>query len=409
MNMTKANNLTTERTKWVELLVRIAEPVVASCAENRLKLTMPVETAIGQQASRRTVTHLEAIGRTLAGIAPWLGVVGVTDAEEMVRARFAALTRQALTNAVDRTAKDYIDFTTDGQNLVDAAFLVLGISRARGELWEVLNPTVRTSLIAALQSTRKFQPPHNNWLLFSALIEAFLASVGAEWRRQPIKLAIRAHEEWYKGDGAYGDGANFHWDYYNSFVIHPLLIAILDLVGPIDKSWKKLRDRILERARRYAAVQERLIAPDGSYPALGRSIAYRCGAFHHLATMALRQDLPGDLPPAQVRSALGAVIMRSLTAPDTFDQHGWLQIGLAGHQPSLGEFYISTGSLYLCSCAFLPLGLAPANEFWNSPPTGWTSRKLWSGVDFPADFAIKGEPGVRDRIRARLRWILGPE
>jgi len=403
-----AGPLTTERTKWIEILVRVAEPVMASCAANRLKLSMPVESAIGQQASRRTVTHLEAIGRTLAGIAPWLGVVGVTDAEEIVRARFAALARQTLTNAVDRAAEDYIDFTTDGQNLVDAAFLALGLSRARGELWETLNPTVRTSIIAALQSTRKFEPTHNNWLLFSAMIEAFLASVGAEWRRQPIKLAIRAHEEWYKGDGAYGDGFDFHWDYYNSFVIHPLLIAVLDLVEPIDAGWKTLRDRVLERAKRYAAVQERLIAPDGSYPALGRSIAYRCGAFHHLATMALRQDLPSDLPPAQVRSALGAVIMRSLGAPDSFDQDGWLRIGLAGHQPSLGESYISTGSLYLCSCAFLPLGLAPTEEFWNSPPMEWTSRKLWSGTDLPADSAIKGEPGVRDRIRARLRWILGP-
>jgi hypothetical protein len=403
-----AGPLTTERTKWIEILVRLAEPVMASCAANRLKLSMPVESAIGQQASRRTVTHLEAIGRTLAGIAPWLGVVGITDAEEIVRARFAALARQTLTNTVDRAAQDYIDFTTDRQNLVDAAFLALGLSRARGELWEALNPSVRTRIIAALQSTRKFEPMHNNWLLFSAMIEAFLASVDAEWRPPPIKLAIRAHEEWYKGDGACGDGFDFHWDYYNSFVIHPLLIAVLDLVEPIDASWKKLRDRVLERAKRYAVVQERLIAPDGSYPALGRSIAYRCAAFHHLAAMALRQDLPSELPPAQVRSALGAVIMRSLGAPNTFDQDGWLRIGLAGHQPSLGESYISTGSLYLCSCAFLPLGLAPTDEFWNSPPIEWTSRKLWSGTDLPADTAIKDEPRVRDGIRARLRSILGP-
>jgi hypothetical protein len=403
-----AGPLAAERTQWIEILVRVAEPVMASCAANRLKSGMPVESAIGHQASRRTVTHLEAIGRTLAGIAPWLGVAGVTDAEETVRARFAALARQTLANAVDRVAEDYIDFTADRQNLVDAAFLALGLSRARGELWETLDPAVRTGIIAALQSTRKFEPAHNNWLLFSAMIEAFLARVGAEWRRQPIKLAIRAHEAWYKGDGAYGDGFDFHWDYYNSFVIHPLLIAVLDLVEPIDASWKKLGERVLERARRYAAVQERLIAPDGSYPALGRSDAYRCGAFHHLAAMALRQDLPSDLPPAQVRSALGAVIMRSLGAPDTFDQDGWLRIGLAGHQPSLGESYISTGSLYLCSCAFLPLCLAPTDEFWNSLPMEWTSRKVWSGTDLPADSAIKGEPGLRDGIRARLRSILGP-
>jgi hypothetical protein len=151
-----AGPLTAERTQWIEILVRVAEPVMASCAANRLKSSMPVESAIGHQASRRTVTHLEAIGRTLAGIAPWLGVAGVTDAEETVRARFAALARQMLANAVDRAAEDYIDFTADRQNLVDAAFLALGLSRARGELWETLNPAVRTGIIAALQSTALF-------------------------------------------------------------------------------------------------------------------------------------------------------------------------------------------------------------------------------------------------------------
>ena len=32
---------------------------------------------------------------------------------------------------------------------------------------------------------------------------------------------------WYKGDGVYGDGPPFHWDYYNSFVIQPMLLNIL--------------------------------------------------------------------------------------------------------------------------------------------------------------------------------------
>jgi hypothetical protein len=40
--------------------------------------------------------------------------------------------------------------------------------------------------------------------------------------------------------------------------------------------------RIDERAKRYAAVQERMIGPDGTFPPIGRSLAYRCGAFHLL-------------------------------------------------------------------------------------------------------------------------------
>jgi len=370
------------------MLSRVASPVLENLAANRLKAVMPVEAKPAQVAKLRPVTHLEALGRTLGGLAPWLGVTDATGDEELERARLAALARQALANAVDPLAADHLAFNAGAQNLVDAAFLALGISRARTELWKKLDRTARHRLVDALRRTRRIQPPQNNWLLFSAMVEAFLASIGAGWEVAPIDRAFQSHESWYKGDGVYGDGAEFHWDYYNSYVIHPLLLTILRLMAPVDARWHPLLPSVLRRARRFAAVQERMIAPDGSFPALGRSIAYRCGAFHHLAHMAYRQILPDRVTPAQVRGALTAVIERTLGAAGTFDESGWLRIGLAGHQPALGEKYITTGSLYLCTFAFLPLGLSPANEFWTAPPADWTSRKIWSGVDLPGDRAI---------------------
>jgi hypothetical protein len=131
-----------------------------------------------------------------------------------------------------------------------------------------------------------------------------------------------------------------------------------------------------------------MIAPDGSFPPLGRSLAYRCGAFHLLAQMALRGALPEGVTPAQTRGALGAVIRRTMDAPGTFDANGWLRIGFCGHQPGVGERYISTGSLYLCSFALLPLGLAASHEFWAAPAEPWTSVRAWSGQTFPIDRAI---------------------
>ena len=65
-----------------------------------------------------------------------------------------------------------------------------------------------------------------------------------------------------------------------------------------------------------------------------------------------------------------------------------LTIGFAGHQPHLGESYISTGSLYLCAAILLPLGLPPADPFWAGAAEDWTSRRLWSGRDDTADHAI---------------------
>jgi len=213
--------------------------------------------------------------------------------------------------------------------------------------------------------------------------------MGEEPDRLRIDYAIRQHEQWYKGDGVYGDGPEFHWDYYNSYVIQPMLVDILLRVsGTYGEEGERMRDRVLLRAQRFAAIQEALIAPDGTFPAIGRSIAYRCGAFQHLAQMALMKRLPESLSPAQVRCALQAVIRRSLEAPGTFDENGWLRIGLCGHQPSLGERYISTGSLYLCTTAFLPLGLPEDDPFWSDPDEAWSSQKIWSGQDAPADHAL---------------------
>src|SRR5262249_38272519 len=101
-------------------------------------------------------------------------------------------------------------------------------------------------------------------------------------------------------------------------------------------------------------------------------------------------ELPENVKPAQVRCALTAVIHKMVEAPGTFDANGWLQIGFCGHQPALGESYISTRSLYLCSAALLPLGLPPSDEFWGAPAARWTQQKLWAGENLRADHAIGG-------------------
>jgi hypothetical protein len=375
-----------DRALWVGVLRRLADPVLNSLAAETLKRRMPVEEATG--ANRGSVTHLEALGRLVAGIAPWLELPSDDSDEGRLRASYADLTRRAIGRAVDPASKDFLNFTTGRQPLVDAAFLAQGVLRAPRALRESLDASTRGNLVAALESTRPIPPGFNNWLLFSATVEAALARLGAEWDRMRVDYALRQHDQWYKGDGAYGDGPEFHWDYYNSFVIHPMLIDVLDVVKAEMPAWKELAVRVDTRARRYAAVLERLIAPDGSFPPIGRSLAYRFGALQGLAQMALRHSLPEGVTAAQTRAALTAALRRSIEAPGTFDADGWLRIGFCGHQPGIGERYISTGSLYLCAVGLLPLGLAPADEFWSGAAEAWTSVRAWSGQPFPIDHAI---------------------
>jgi hypothetical protein len=377
-----------DRRYWVGVAVRVARPVLSACAAGRLKATMPVEAATGHEKGRAAVTHLEALGRTLTGISPWLELGGDDSAEGKLRGELAELSRKSIASGTDPQSPDYMNFTKGAQPLVDAAFLSHAILRAPRELWEKLPDGVKKNLVIALKSTRVIKPGMNNWLMFAAMIEAALCSVGEEWQTEPVETAFSKHMEWYKGDGVYGDGANFHWDYYNSYVIQPMLLDVLETVGKKDKRWDKLHAPILARAKRYAAIQERLISPEGTYPAVGRSLAYRFGAFQLLGMMALRRELPEKLSPGQVRSAMSAVIRRMIEAPGTFDKNGWLTIGFAGHQPGIGEVYISTGSLYLCTAGLLPLGLPEKDEFWTDAATEWTSVRAWKGQDLGTDHAI---------------------
>jgi hypothetical protein len=376
------------RSYWVAVMQKLAGPVLKNLSEGNLKLKMPVEYTT---LERRKVTHLEAFGRTMAGIAPWLELGPDQTTEGKTRAVYSELARQCIENAVDPASPDFMNFTVENQPLVDAAFLAHGLLRGFRQLWLPLDMKVRAQVVEALRSSRIIKPGNNNWLLFSAMIEIFLLKSGNEWNRETVEYALQKFDTWYMGDGVYGDGPEFHWDYYDSFVIHPMLIDILLVLKDNGIETSLSYQLELNRARRYAAILERLISPEGTYPPVGRSLCYRFGAFQLLGQIALMGQLPNTLSPAQVRSALSAVISRQMNAPDTFDGQGWLTIGFSGHQPGMSEGYISTGSLYLCTTGMLPLGLPENDPFWKLPAADWTSKKLWKGIDISSDHAYHEE------------------
>ncbi|GGG68467.1 DUF2264 domain-containing protein [Edaphobacter dinghuensis] len=379
-----------DRASWLTYLEKVSEPVLHALSEHKLRATMPIMAAPGLAAERAVGSPLEAFGRLLAGLAPWLELepsAQESQQETALRSRYRKWALAAITSAVDPASPDYMRFGASSQTVVDASFLALALLRAPRQLVQSLDAATRQRLIQALKAERIVLPGYNNWLLFAAINEALLMTLGADWDRVRVDYALRKHMEWFVGDGTYGDGPHYHADYYDSFVIHPYLLQLIETLGDTEPAWKNMRPAIHARAQRYAAIQERVISPQGEYPIVGRSITYRCGAFHLLADCSRRHMLPEIVLPQQVRCALTAVQHRTLTPAGTFSSDGWLQIGLAGLQPSLGETYISTGSLYLASAAWLPLGLPPSDTFWSAPASQWTQQKAWSGIDIPVDHA----------------------
>lgn len=382
-----------ERVYWLNTMIKMVEPIYTNLSCNTLRKNMPVETRDGLNTgnARKEVTHLEALGRSFAGIAPWLNLpINQTD-EGKLRAKYVDLVVKSLANAVNPESPDYMPFDRPiSQALVDAAYVAEGLLRSKEQIWPRLDTLTQQRLVKEMKASRRFKPADKNWLMFSAMIEAALLEFTGECNMKPINYALRRHKEWYKGDGWYGDGRRLHMDYYNSFVIQPMMMDVLEVMKRHGIEGADFYGVQLKRFIRYAEQQERMIGPDGTYPPIGRSIAYRLGAFQALAQVALMKMLPKKVKPAQVRCALTQVMKRQLV-DGTFDKDGWLTLGFCGHQPRLAEKYVSTGSLYMCTLVFLPLGLDASDEFWSGKAEKWTSLKIWGG-----DTAVGPDHALRD-------------
>ncbi|MDE6390433.1 MAG: DUF2264 domain-containing protein, partial [Duncaniella sp.] len=336
----------------------------------------------------------------IARIAPWLSLA-VDDTEEgRKRGELRALALRSYANAVDPESPDYLLWKGEGQALVDAAYLAESFIRGWDALWMPLDVQTKQRYIKEFTGLRRVDPPYTNWLLFSSTIESFLAKAGAEYDEYRINSAIRKTEEWYTGDGWYADGPSFAFDYYSSYVFHPMYLETLasmkDARARTRIHYPRYYDRALKRAQKYSIVLERLVSPEGTFPVFGRSIPYRMAALQPLALMAWYEKLPAGLSNGQVRNALTSVMHSMFDGRENFNEGGFLTIGFAGRQPNIADWYTNNGSLYMTSLAFLPLGLPATHPFWTDAPLPTTNQKAWSGKPFPKDHRWEDSGHIKD-------------
>ena len=378
-----------DREYWSQLLYKISYPVVHNLAEETLKKNMPLEVGPDYYLQVKKVTYLEAVGRTMAGIAPWLALPDDNTKEGIMRKKLRDELLKGLTHAVDPNSPDYLNFRTEQQPIVDAAYMAQAFLRAPKALWDPLDAVTKNRIIEEFKTLRTRSGAYNNWLLFAGINEAFLLSVGEQPDPVRIDFARKKMIEWYVGDSWYSDGALFSMDYYNSYVIHPMMVDFLKVLAEKNKIKPEEYETALKRMVRYSEFLERVISPEGTYPPFGRSITYRTAAFQALAQTALMEKLPSHISPEQVRCALTAVMHRMYDECNNFDEKGWLYLGFCGHQPMIADQYTSTGSLYMATLGFLTLGLPENNIFWTGSAADWTSKKAWNNQPFKKDYKVE--------------------
>lgn len=376
----------------INLATKIATPVLDAIQAGRLQKTFRLELSPTWDGRSPRVGYLECFGRLVSGLAPWLELPDDQTGEGNLRRRIREGVLAGYTASVDPKSSDFMLWDHEHQVLVDAAYFANALIRSPKQLWAPLDEVTKHRIKECLRKTRSITPPQSNWLLFSAMIEAFFMSIGEEWDTMRIHSAIRKVNEWYIGDGWYTDGNVMHFNYYDSYVIVPMLIDILEVFsGNLKNSdamamdFSKVLDITYQRAQRYCEHLERMISPEGTFPPIGRSITYRTAVFQPLALLAWKKKLPASLSEAQVRCALTAVQKRIFDAPGTFNAAGFLQLGFAGHQPTMADSYSNSGSMYITSSSLLSLGLPEHDSYWASPDAPWTSQLAYSGMNVKND------------------------
>ena len=377
----------TDRQVWADLCYKISQPVLENMSKGNFQKDFPLELSPTWDGRDTKVAYLETFARLMAGISPWLALPDDGTPEGKQRKQLHEWAIQAYKNAVDPNSPDKITWLTNtSQPLCDASYLVESFMRAPEATWGQLDELTKKRYIEGLKSLRTIRPAYNNWLLFRAMVEVFFMSIGEDVDEYALSVGLQKMSEWYLSDGWYSDGPEYAMDYYNSYVMHPMMVEVVEMCKKHKFGTPISLDLAVKRMNRFNTILERFISPEGAYPAVGRSVIYRMGAFQTLAMSAWKYGLPKDLTNGSVRSALTCVMKRMFAVDGNFDDKGYLRLGFAGHQPNLANYYSNNGSLYMTSLVFMPLGLPADHPFWTAPAEPWTSQKAWSGQEFPEDY-----------------------
>jgi len=347
------------RSYWDSILSKIVTPVIEGFKKEGFKnhfLHHTEYSPLIEQNRNKDWAFMELFTRTLVSIAPIDKYFD--DAVIMVK------------NAFNPEHSNYITWlkNTDRRNahqsMVEAAYLCQSFLISP-KLW---NSVDKEPILKTLKNILMLQPCKNNWILFETLIILFLKKNGIFTNKmKKLKDNLDTFEKWYRGDSWYSDGETFAMNYYNSFVIYPMLYEIYRILG----NTKEIEKRMII----HADFLEKLITKDGEYPIFGRSSPYRLAAFN---TLALAAYIGAADNYGQIKNGLTKVIAKLFDGNQNFTELGFLKLGINGSQKEYANCYTNTGSLYITCIPFMLLGLPEEHPFWKAELVKNTQEKIFN-------------------------------
>ena len=344
-----ASNPLRNRADAAVLVRQLYEPLLPGVSTGGARVRIGEDVAHYE----RVCSELEGFSRPIWAIAPLLAGGQTFPHLELIQ--------RGLANGSDPAHPEYWGPVGDrDQRAVEMAAIGYALAVAPKHFWEPLSDAARRNLGAWLSAVQRVEVHDSNWRFFVVLVQEGLRKVGLPVDERVRNAHLDRLDEFYLGDGWYGDGPEGFIDHYNGFALHcyGLLLAALD-----DGRDRARSERYLERAARFAKDFRYWVADDGASLAMGRSLTYRFGMASFWGALAVANC--EALPWAEIRG-LWARSVRWWLAQPMLDPVGRLTVGFRWPNALMMEEYNAPASSYWAMKAFLPLSLPETHPFWRA-------------------------------------------
>ena len=247
------------------------------------------------------------------------------------------------------------------QRIVESADIAVALWMSRERVFNKMSEAEQEQVIAWLAQVDGKGTYTDNWILFTAMVQAVRHQLGFPSPLDDLDSRLRQIDEFYRGDGWYVDGPTDEFELYNAWMFgwHYLLWTWIDGERRPDQ-----RQQVLQRGRSFLDGFLYFFGANGSYPAWGRSIVYRFAAVAPLGVGHFLEIAPEE--PGLLRRVSSGCI-RYFYERGLFDPEGhFVRQGYHGDFPAAGEGYISPGSPYWCCHGLFPLTFDRDDPFWTA-------------------------------------------
>lgn len=319
----------------------------------------------------QAASDLEGFARPLWGIVPYAYGGGKFEHWELYRT--------GLANGTDPSHPEYWgEFIKDrpDQRLVEMAAVGFALALVPEYLYHPLTDKAKENVKEYLSKAAEKEFVNNNWKFFRVLIIMGLVKINGTYNESALNEYLTDIDNFYIGNGWYGDGPRNHIDHYNGFAFHfyGLVYSVLAKERDPDRA-----QTYQERAKLFANQFRHWFSEDGASLPFGRSLTYRFAQASFWSGLAFADITTEDISWGKIKGIylrhMRWWARQRLSRLDS----GVLSVGYSYPQAAMHEPYNSAQSPYWAMKAFAVLALPSTHPFWTSKeedPSGETLTHL---------------------------------